>query len=153
MVNGHGTNSFLQRLTIPSFMKLQRKTCLLLHHGILKRITLNGKMAQSKMSPKSQDRVYNLKCKTFVHDVIKFVVEGSALDHPCHQWLRMSYVGLPGFLLLDRQGFFFSSRLDQPSLAKLSFRVRPKKTPTIVAVGNSSGCHNLEHAISSNPNV
>ena len=33
----------------------------------------------------------------------------------------------------------------QPSLANLGFRVRPgKKSPTIVALGNCGGCHNLE---------
>ena len=58
----------------------------------------------------------------------------SALDHPCHQWLGMGYVGLPGLLLApNRQGFFSSHR--NPALANmLSFWVSCPKLHSFCAL-------------------
>ena len=58
----------------------------------------------------------------------------SALDHPCHQWLGMGYVRLPGLLLApNRQGFFSSHR--NPALANmLSFWVSCPKLHSFCAL-------------------
>ena len=66
---------------------------------------LSGQMRKPHQCPKSSEGCGQVLIQNKF--VFTFWCDGSALDHPCHQRLRMSYGGLPTSPTLpDRQGFF-----------------------------------------------